>query len=185
MLEPLLVPQRPWTHISTNFLTNLPSSGGFTTVMVVIDCFSKACKLVPMKVLPIALPTADALFQHVFRNFGLPEAIVPDQGAYCSREQRRWSEFLPWAEYAQNSLTHSSMGLTPFQCVLGYQPHLFPWSEEPSDVAAVADWFRSSQEVWEWAHVRLQRAIRQQGIQANRPHPPYTLGQSMWLLTMA
>ncbi|KAK3542699.1 hypothetical protein QTP86_034722 [Hemibagrus guttatus] len=54
--------------------------------------------------------------------------------SYCSREQQHWSEFLPWAEYTQNSLTHSSKGLTPFQCMLGYQPPLFPWSGEPSDV---------------------------------------------------
>lgn len=26
--------------------------------------------------------------------------------SYCGHEQCRWSEFLPWAEYAQNSLRH-------------------------------------------------------------------------------
>ncbi|KAK3523070.1 hypothetical protein QTP86_012653 [Hemibagrus guttatus] len=78
--------------------------------------------------------------------------------SYCSREQQRWSKFLPWAEYAQNSLTHSSTGLTTFQCVLGYQPPLFPWSGEPSSIPAVEEWYRRSQEVWERAHVRLQRA---------------------------
>ncbi|KAK3570245.1 hypothetical protein QTP86_017134, partial [Hemibagrus guttatus] len=50
--------------------------------------------------------------------------------AYCSREQHRWS----------------------------YQPHLFPWSEEASDVSTVDYWARHSQEIWEQAHVRLQRA---------------------------
>ncbi|KAK3569622.1 hypothetical protein QTP86_002591 [Hemibagrus guttatus] len=30
-------------HLSIDFLTDLPSSGGFTSVMVVIDRFSKAC----------------------------------------------------------------------------------------------------------------------------------------------
>ncbi len=31
--------------------------------------------------------------------------------SYCSKEQDKWSDFLPWAEYAQNSsLTRSSLG---------------------------------------------------------------------------
>ncbi|KAI2645745.1 Transposon Tf2-9 polyprotein [Labeo rohita] len=105
---------------------------------------------------------------------------------YCNREQHRWSEFLPWAEYAQNSLTHSSTGLTPFQCVLGFQPPLFPWSGEPSSVPAVDDWIRRSERVWDSAHIRLQRAVRMQEIQANRrrcPHPPYQPGQRVWLST--
>ncbi|KAK3540659.1 hypothetical protein QTP70_034514 [Hemibagrus guttatus] len=104
---------------------------------------------------------------------------------YCSREQRRWSKFLPWAEYAQNSLTHSSTGLMPFQCILGYQPPLFPWSGEPSDVPAV-DWVRQSQELWEWAHVRLQRAGRRHKLQAVTligQHPTYRVGQLVWLST--
>ncbi|KAK3548093.1 hypothetical protein QTP70_004525 [Hemibagrus guttatus] len=106
--------------------------------------------------------------------------------SYCSREQHRWSEFLPWAEYTQNSLTHSSMGLTPFQCVLGYQPPLFPWLGEPSNVPTVDEWSKCSQEVWERAHVRLQRAVRRQRIQADRhfhPHITYRVGQQVWLST--
>ncbi|KAK3507946.1 hypothetical protein QTP70_005050 [Hemibagrus guttatus] len=231
LLEPLPIPRRPWSHLSVDFLTDLPDSGGFTAVMVVVDRFSKGCRLIPLEGLPTAMQTADAMFQHVFRNFGLPEDIVSDRGpqftsrvwgalcgrlgigvslssgyhpqsngqaerlnqeigrflrSYCSREQHRWSEFLPWAEYAQNSLIHSSTGLTPFQCVLGYQPPLFPWSGEPSDVPAVEEWYRLSQEVWERAHVRLQRAVRRQRIQADRrrrPHPSYQVGQKVWLST--
>ncbi|KAK3506488.1 hypothetical protein QTP70_002091 [Hemibagrus guttatus] len=82
----------------------------------------------------------------------LNEEISRFLRSYCSREQQRWSEFLLWVEYAQNSLTHSSMGLTPFQCMLGYQPPLFPWSRELSNVPAVEEWSRLSQEVWERAH---------------------------------
>ncbi|KAK3556091.1 hypothetical protein QTP70_005249 [Hemibagrus guttatus] len=200
-------------------------------VMVVVDRFSKGCKLIPLKGLPTAMQSAEAMFNHVFRNFGLPEDIVSDRGlqftsrawgslsarlgigvnlssgyhpqsngqaerlnqeigrflrTYCSREQQHWSEFLPWAEYAQNSLIHSSTGLTPFQCLLGYQPPLFPWSGEPSDVPAVKEWYRLSQEVWERVHVRLQRAVRRQRIQADRrrrPHPSYPVGPSVWLST--
>ncbi len=60
------------------------------------------------------------------------------------------------AEYAQNSLHQSSTGLTPFQCVLGFQPPMFPWTREPSDVPAVDFWFRESERVWDEAHHHLQ-----------------------------
>ncbi|KAL0168601.1 hypothetical protein M9458_036823, partial [Cirrhinus mrigala] len=105
---------------------------------------------------------------------------------YCSREQDKWSNFLPWVEYAQNSLTHSSTGLTLFQHVLGYQPPMFPWSGEPSMVPSLDDWIKHSKWVWDSAHVRLQRAIRAQWIQADQrrhPHPKYQPGQRVWLST--
>ncbi|KAK3555008.1 hypothetical protein QTP86_005717 [Hemibagrus guttatus] len=63
---------------------------------------------------------------------------------------------------------------------------MFPWSGEPSLVPAVDDWIHRSERVWDSAHVRLQRAVRSQAIQANRrrrPHPPYQLGQRVWLST--
>jgi hypothetical protein len=50
-----------------------------------------------------------------------------------------WSRYMAWAEYAHNSLMHSSLGLTLFQCVLGYQPPMFAWEVEPGTVPAVND----------------------------------------------
>lgn len=161
-------------------MTELPESREFTTIMVIINHFSKACKLILLKGLPTAMKTAKVIFDHVFRNFGLLEDILSDQGtqftsrvwrafcstinmrlkssyhpqsnwqveklnqeigrflrSYCCRDQHHWSEFIPWAEYSQNSLTHSSTCLSPFQCVLGFQPPLFPWSDKPSDIPVV------------------------------------------------
>ncbi len=154
-----------------------------------------------------ALETAETLFQHVFRNFGLPEDIISDRGsqftsrvwraffrllgvsvslssgyhpqtngqterkiqeigrylrAYCHNHQNSWNQYLPWAEYAQNSLRQSTTGLTPFQCVLGFQPPLFPWTGERSEVPVVDYWFRESERIWDSAHVHLQQAVRRQ-----------------------
>ncbi|KAK3570805.1 hypothetical protein QTP86_026349, partial [Hemibagrus guttatus] len=138
--------------------------------MVVVDRFSKGCKLIPLKGLPTAMQSAEAMFNHVFRNFGLPEDIVSDQGPQFT--SRVWgslcarlgtgvslsSGYHPQSN-GQNSLIHSSTGLTPFQCVLGYQPPLFPWSGEPSDVLAVEEWYRLSQEVGQkvWLSTRNLR----------------------------
>ncbi|KAK3531899.1 hypothetical protein QTP70_034403, partial [Hemibagrus guttatus] len=105
---------------------------------------------------------------------------------FCHSHQESWNQFLGWAEYAQNSLRQSTTGLTPFQCVLGYQPPLFPWDGEPSDVPAVDYWFRESERVWGEAHRQLQRAVRRRRTTADLQRsqaPDYQPGQKVWLST--
>jgi len=231
LLQPLPIPHRPWSHIAIDFVTDLPNSQGNTTILTVVDRFSKSCRLIPLPKLPIAMETAETLCNFVFRFYGLPDDIVSDRGpqftsrvwsaffrllnvnisltsgyhpqsngqterlnqeltrflrAYCHSHQSDWSRYLMWAEYAQNSLQKPATGLTPFKCVLGFQPPLFPWSGEPSELPAVNEWLQWSEETWNCSHIHLQRAIRRQEIQANRhqrPAPEYTPGQWVWLST--
>ncbi|XP_031693959.1 uncharacterized protein LOC116376722 [Oncorhynchus kisutch] len=51
-------------------------------------------------------------------------------------------EFLPWAEYAQNSLRHSTTRLTLSQCILGYQLAPGSLDSEPKEAPAIEAWFR-------------------------------------------
>ncbi|KAK3570718.1 hypothetical protein QTP86_025260 [Hemibagrus guttatus] len=105
---------------------------------------------------------------------------------FCHGHQDSWSQYLGWSEYAQNSLCQPSTSLTPFQCVLGYQPPLFPWSGEPSDVPAVDHWFRESERVWDSVHHQLQRALHRHRWTADLRRsdtPTYQLGQKVWLST--
>ncbi len=76
----LPIPNRPWSHLGIDFMTDLPCSDNHTCVFVVVDRFSKACKPIHLKGLPTAFEAAEALFQNVFRHFGLPEDIVSDRG---------------------------------------------------------------------------------------------------------
>ncbi|KAG1954691.1 retrotransposable element [Pimephales promelas] len=225
-LVPLPVPTRLWSHLGVDFVTDLPESDSHTCILVVVDRFSKACKLIPLAGLPTAFETAEALFQQIFRHFGIPEDIVSDRGpqfiscvwraffnllwvsvsltsgyhpqsngqterkiqeirrylrSYCHDHQDCCSHYLPWAEYAQNSLRQSSTGLTPFQCILGYQPPLFPWNGEPSNVPAVHHWFQMSERVWDSAHVHLQRAVRRHKSQADaRRSATLTINPGSW-----
>lgn len=166
---------------------DLPPSDGYTCVLVVVNQFSKACHLIPLRGLPTAMETAEMLFNHVFRNFGLPEDIASDKRfvsrvwktffnllgvtvslssgyqpqndgeteckiqeigcflrTFCHVHLNSWNHFLTWAEYAQTSLRHPATGLTPFQCVLGFQHPLFPWSGEPSEVPSATHLFQES-----------------------------------------
>ncbi len=91
LLQPLPIPQRPWSHIAIDFITDLPLSGGHTTILTVIDRFSKACRFIPLPKLPTALETAENLCNYVFRFYGLPEDIVSDRGPQFT--SRVWSAF--------------------------------------------------------------------------------------------
>uniref|UniRef100_A0A3Q2Q4R2 Integrase catalytic domain-containing protein n=1 Tax=Fundulus heteroclitus TaxID=8078 RepID=A0A3Q2Q4R2_FUNHE len=91
LLQPLLVPERPWSHITLDFVTGLPSSQGMTVILTVIDCFSKACHLIPLRKLPSALQTAQLLVKHVFRLHGIPQEVLSDRGPQLI--SRVWKEF--------------------------------------------------------------------------------------------
>ena len=41
LLQPLQVPGRPWHSISMEFVEHVPTSNGFTAILVVIDHVSK------------------------------------------------------------------------------------------------------------------------------------------------
>ena len=80
LLQPLSVPKRPWSHISLDFVTGLPPSDGNTTILTVVDRFSKAVHFIPLPDLPSAKETARVMIYHVFKMHGLPVEVVSDRG---------------------------------------------------------------------------------------------------------
>lgn len=80
LLQPLSVPHRPWSHISLDFVTGLPLSNKHTTILTVVDRFSKIAHFVPLPKLPSAKETAELVLLHVFRLHGFPTDVVSDRG---------------------------------------------------------------------------------------------------------
>ncbi|KAI2647695.1 Transposon Tf2-11 polyprotein [Labeo rohita] len=150
-LVPLPSPESPWSHLGVDFVTDLPSSEGNTCAD---NCRSFLQGMQARSFEGIADRHGDCgtSFSSGVPSFRYPGGNgtngqtgkkIQELGrylrAYCSEDQHSWSRFLPWAEYAQNSLRQDTAGLTPFQCVLCYQPPLFPWTKEPSNRAVRRD----------------------------------------------
>ncbi len=91
LLTPLPTPHRPWSHITIDFISDLPNSQGNTTRLTIVDRFSKTCHLIPLPKLPTSFETAELLCNHVFRFYGLPEDIVSDWGPQFT--SRVWTAF--------------------------------------------------------------------------------------------
>jgi hypothetical protein len=49
LFHPLEMTCKPWTHISTYFIMDLPESEGATMILVVVDRFTKMAHFVPIK----------------------------------------------------------------------------------------------------------------------------------------
>ena len=80
-LKPLNTPPGPWKEISANFITDLPKSEGFDSILVVVDRFSKEVKFIPCTKSVSALNTAKLYLHHVWKHHGLPIGIVSDRGS--------------------------------------------------------------------------------------------------------
>ena len=92
LLQPLDTPDRPWMSIEIDFLCGLPESKGFTTIMVVVDRFSKMIHLIPFKDIPDATETAKAFIKEIFRLHGLPKDIYTDRGTQFT--SALWQELM-------------------------------------------------------------------------------------------
>lgn len=80
LLQPLPIPTRPWAEIFLDFITGLPASEGNTTVLRVVDSFSKMTHLIPLPNLLSAKQTAEVMMTHVFHIHGFPDDIMSDWG---------------------------------------------------------------------------------------------------------
>ena len=48
LLQPLPIPDGPWESLSIDFITEFPKVDGFTSIMVIVESFSKYTTFVPM-----------------------------------------------------------------------------------------------------------------------------------------
>jgi len=102
LLQPLPIPDRIWEDISMDFIVGLPRSGGYDTILVVVDRFSKYSHFLPLSH-PFTAKTVASLFcKEVVRLHGTPRSILTD------RDVVFLSEF--WQELFRLSHTKLRMG---------------------------------------------------------------------------
>ena len=64
-----------------DFITNLPHSKGFDTILTVVDRFIKMAHFLPCVKNISSQETADIIMREVFRHHGLPNDIISDRGS--------------------------------------------------------------------------------------------------------
>ena len=113
---------------------------------------------------------------------GQVERVNQDVGrflrSYCRDWPGEWARYVPWAELAQNSLRHSSTNMSPFECVLGYQPVLAPWHQSQTEAPAVEEWVQRSKDTWKAVQESLRLAGQRQKRSADQHRSESILRES-------
>ena len=79
LLQPILIPTGVWKDLSMDFVTHLPTSHGFTMVMVVVDRFSKGVHFGDLPTQFTAFKVATLFVDTVCKLHGFPRSIISDR----------------------------------------------------------------------------------------------------------
>ena len=80
----------PFKTLTMDFITDLPLSNGFDSILVVTDhdC-SKGTVLIECHKTIDAIGTVELLHRHVYKRYGLPSKIISDRGSQFASQVTR------------------------------------------------------------------------------------------------
>ena len=78
-LQPIPIPTRKWEQITTNLVTDLPPSAGYTAIAVFVDRLTKMVHFAPCTKEISADQYAQLFMDNVFRLHGTLEVIISDR----------------------------------------------------------------------------------------------------------
>lgn len=88
--------RQPFAQISCDFITDLPESETYDSLMVVVDHgLTKGVVIIPCNKSITAMETAELLVKHVYKRFGLPEKFISDRGPqFTAAVTHKWGRLL-------------------------------------------------------------------------------------------
>ena len=158
-----------------DFVEGLPSSGGYESILIMVDRLSKGAHFILLRHPFTASSVAKAFVDNVVKLYGILRSIVTDRGklfmssfwqelftlqgsklkasssyhpqtdgqtevvnrtleqylrCYCHEEQKRWKEYISWAEYWYNTSHHASINMSPFEVMYGRPPPMLSTYEK-------------------------------------------------------
>ncbi|MBW0544052.1 hypothetical protein O181_083767 [Austropuccinia psidii MF-1] len=80
LLKPLPIPNGPWICLSIDFITQLPLSNSFDSILFIVDRFSKMAVFTPTMSSITSLDLAHLFIKNIFSKHGLPSSFFSDRG---------------------------------------------------------------------------------------------------------
>ncbi|MBW0506822.1 hypothetical protein O181_046537 [Austropuccinia psidii MF-1] len=81
LLKPLPISNGPWICLLMDFITQLPLSNSFASILVIVHRFSNMAVFIPTMPSITPLYLAHLFIKNIFSKHGLPSSIVSDRGS--------------------------------------------------------------------------------------------------------
>ena len=91
LLQPIPIPTWKWEQITTDLVTDLPPSNGYTAIAVFVDRLTKMVHFCPCTKEITADQYAQLFVDNVFRLHGTPSVIISDRDPRFT--SRFWQQF--------------------------------------------------------------------------------------------
>ena len=92
LLQPLPIPDKPWSAVSMDFIDGLPRSQRMDVIMVVVDRLTKYVHFIALSHPYSAAKVAHLFAQHVFKLHGMPTSLVSDRDPIFTA--KFWAELM-------------------------------------------------------------------------------------------
>jgi len=75
-LQPLPIPEERWNTVSVDFISELPESGGYDAIMVVVNSIGKRAHFSETLTTVTAAGAANLYLRNIWKLHGLPRRVV-------------------------------------------------------------------------------------------------------------
>lgn len=79
LLQPLAIPEKPWSQVTMDFIEALPNSEGKSVIWVIVDRMTKYRHFISLSHPYTAEGLAEIYLSQIYKLHGLPEIIVSDR----------------------------------------------------------------------------------------------------------
>jgi len=86
LLQPIQTPYAAWNSITTDFITQVPESQGYTQIMLVVDLFTNMAHFIGLRTNATAKDLTNVFLGEVWKLHGLLTDIISDMDAKFSGE---------------------------------------------------------------------------------------------------
>ncbi|KAA8537164.1 hypothetical protein F0562_029610 [Nyssa sinensis] len=183
LLQLLPIPCQVWDDITMDFIDGLPPSNGKSTIFVVVDRLSKSAHFLAFSH-PYTAKMVVKKFVEGIVKLHVNRCVEQYLRCFVSHQPRKWSSFLPWAEFWYNTTYHSSIGMTPFQALYGRSPLSIPYYQVgASSVDEVDQTMVSRNSILQQLKINLHATVNRMKQVANskKRHMEFQVGDLVFL----